>query len=139
MPCRGVYFALSEAERDAVLAAENDDVLAEILEDIEERWDQDWLQETDKAWDAIHRCLTDGTLQGREPRERALCVLGGRDLYEGDEYLAIYISPEQVADVARAIAGIDHAFYKSRERCVAECPLRRVQRAGLPNALHELG
>ena len=34
-----------------------------VIEEIEDRWDRDWLVETDKAWDAIHRCLTGGTLE----------------------------------------------------------------------------
>jgi len=34
-----------------------------IQEKIERPWDQEPLLETDKAWDAIHRCLTDGSLE----------------------------------------------------------------------------
>ena len=33
-----------------------------VQEEIEEPWDEEWLLEMDKAWDAIHRCLTDGRL-----------------------------------------------------------------------------
>jgi hypothetical protein len=83
MACRGVHFALSAGEQQRLLAAAGDDdaVLSVILEDIEQRWDNDWLQETDKAWDAIHRCLTDGTLSFESISPFHKCILGGRQLY----------------------------------------------------------
>jgi Domain of unknown function (DUF1877) len=74
MAGRGVHFALT-AEEEARLVDEpdgDDDHLIDVLGEIEERWDRDWLVETDKAWDAIHRCLTDGTLNyGHDPLEKS--------------------------------------------------------------------
>jgi len=50
MACRGVFFALTAKDVKRLLAAESDDDVLEIVEEeIEERWDEDWLQETDKA------------------------------------------------------------------------------------------
>jgi hypothetical protein len=59
----GVHFALVEKDARRMQRARGNDALQEVLEEIEERWDRRWLQETDKAWDAIHRCLTDGYLR----------------------------------------------------------------------------
>ena len=68
--CRGVYFALTQDEEQRLLQCGDDDsVLSLIQEDIEARWDADHLLELDKAWDAIHRCLTDGELNHMESRE----------------------------------------------------------------------
>jgi hypothetical protein len=54
------------------------DAVGEIIEEIEESWDDDGLKvDTDKAWDAIRRRLTDGTLDpdsGEYPLSHA--VLG---------------------------------------------------------------
>ena len=57
MACRGVHFALTVEEREQLLALveTQGDVIGFIQEDIEEQWDTEWLCETDKAWDAIHR------------------------------------------------------------------------------------
>ena len=57
------------------------------------------------AWDAIHRSLTDGLL-GYDNGEYPLnvVILGGRQLYEGAEYIASLITPGQVRDAAGALA-----------------------------------
>ncbi len=62
MACRGVHFALSSEEqlKMAELTKSQGNVVEYIQEEIEDRWDREWLCATDKAWDAIHRCLTDG-------------------------------------------------------------------------------
>jgi hypothetical protein len=66
MACRGVFFALSSAEKGHLLALDSDEKRMDyIKEEIEEAWDEAHLLQTDKAWDAIHRCLTDGTLTVR--------------------------------------------------------------------------
>src|SRR5688572_24543107 len=121
MTARGVHFALDTSDARRVLdAAGDDEALAEIFEDIEERDDEDWLVETDKAWDAIHRCLTDGTLTGETPRALALCIAGGRQLYEGEDYFAAYVSPEEVAQVDAALRDIDEAWMRSRYDTLAD-------------------
>ena len=116
MACRGVHFAIAESEATRLLSADNDLGVLEIIQDeIEERWDEDWLYQTDKAWDAIHRCLTDGTPAGGAgayPLSHA--ILGGRQLHEGDDYIVSLVTPEQAADVARALEGIDEAWLRDK-------------------------
>src|SRR5437660_8646942 len=102
MTCRGEMFAISDLEGLRLFDAKDDQV-REVVEDIDDKWDEQWLCQLDKSWDAIHRCLSDGTLylsRGRYPLNHA--VLGGRGLHKGDDYIVCYVAPNQVADVARA-------------------------------------
>lgn len=116
MPCRGVHFALSDDDRANLLGAVGDDdaLLYVIQEEIEEQWDRDWLCETDKAWDAIHRCLTDGTLADDDATPLHWCVLNGTQLYGGDDYIVSLVEPNRVPAVAGAVAKIDRDALRSR-------------------------
>lgn len=100
-----------------MLAADVDggsETIGELLEEIEESWDDGRLKvDTDKAWDAIHRCLTDGTLDpdgGGYPLSHA--VLGGRHLH--DDYYVVYVSAAQVRDVADALRDVDRRWLRRR-------------------------
>ena len=42
--------------------------------------------ELDKSWDAIHRCLTDGTLKPGQP-PLSLAILGGQRLDDGRDFI----------------------------------------------------
>jgi hypothetical protein len=115
---RGVHFALTEEQALRLMDApdaDNDTLLA-FVEELEEGpddqgWDPVWTQETDKAWDAIHRCLTDGKLKwGRSPYHD--CILGRHNLYEGDEYLMSFLEPDEVKEVAAAIQDIDRDEFR---------------------------
>jgi hypothetical protein len=115
MACRGVYFALSNDEAQKLLNAKGDAaVLAVIQEDIEERWDEEWLQMTDKSWEGMHRCLGDGTLccKGNSILEK--CVLGGRQLHKGNRYIVSFLSPEEVIEVSKALEPIDKSWIRQR-------------------------
>jgi hypothetical protein len=65
MGVRGVHFALTAEESSRLMETPymDDEKIMAFVQEIESRWDREWLQETDKAWDAIHRCLTDGKLE----------------------------------------------------------------------------
>ena len=119
MACRGVLFAITEEDVKhllaARLAAEPNEAVLEVLEEIEERWEEDWLMETDKSWDAMHRCLTDGKLEfdnGNYPLNH--CILGGTQLYDGDDYIISLKTPNQVADIAAALKPIGEADLRQR-------------------------
>lgn len=104
MSTTGVHFALNPEQATELLAAKDDETLLNFLEQTEEAWDEEWLLKTDHAWDAIHRFLTDGQL-GSENGEypNRLAVIGGRQLYTGDDYLVTFISPKEVEDVAASL------------------------------------
>jgi hypothetical protein len=70
LSCLGVHFALDAADQQRILGAASDDALLVVIqEDIEQRLGNDEFSfQTDEAWDAIHRCLTNGKLE-YGPRE----------------------------------------------------------------------
>lgn len=115
MSARGVHFAVTSAQEKHLLAAKSDRKLMALVEEIEEAWEGPFLVETDKAWDAIHRCLTDGTLlyvSGEYPLNH--CICGGRQLFRGRDYTVSYVSAPQVKDVALALARITRAWMRRR-------------------------
>lgn len=114
MACRGVHFALRADEAARLLAARDDEALVEVLqEEIEERWDAEWLCETDKAWDAIHRCVGDGSLVA-DGSMLGKCVLGGRQLHRGDDYVISYVTPAEVAAIAVELEFVDRPWLRQR-------------------------
>ena len=114
MACRGVYFALSPEDEVKLLDCKSDDDLIELIqEDIEERWDTDWLAEVDKAWDAIHRCLGDGSLDVTDD-PLSKFVLGGRQLTGEDNYTVSYLAAAEVREVAAASAAISESWMHGR-------------------------
>jgi len=114
MSGRGVYFAINEDTYKELLSAQNDNELISIVQEkIEERWDKEWLLETDKAWDAIHRCLTDGKLEwenGEFPLNTV--VIGGKNLYKGDDYILMVIPKENTSLIAKALSNISKDILK---------------------------
>jgi hypothetical protein len=56
MSARGVHFAVPLAQGRALVAAKSDRELMSSIEQIEDSWDKPFVVESDKAWDAIHRC-----------------------------------------------------------------------------------
>jgi hypothetical protein len=113
---RGVHFALSDSDLIKLLRARSNDELLEVIQnEIEERWDERWLYQTDKAWDAIHRCLTDGKIgfdNGEYPWK--VCILGGRQLYSGNDYIISLKTPKQVSDLAESLASITQEAFRQR-------------------------
>ncbi len=116
MACRGVLFAITEEEKQRLLGAKSDaDVLNIVVDDIEENWDEEHLEQVDKAWDAMHRCLSDGTLAwngGSEPLN--LCIIGGKSLHKGADYIVTLKEPEQVDRIAVALPTITKAWMRER-------------------------
>ena len=133
---RGVYFALTADERQAIESQTEDAARIDALQDVERRWDEAHLQETDKAWDAIHACLTECSYEDFEDDEAIfqadhgtyplkLCVLGGKRLLSDDEwYVMRLIEPAEVVDIARALDGIEHDWMHAQYRrcCLGEEP-----------------
>ena len=112
----GVHFALSTQDEARLLAAAgDDDAVIGIVEQIEEGSFPGPHCDSDKAWDALHRCLTDGKLEyanGTYPLRAA--VLGGRQLVEDAEYTVSYVSAGQVRDVAEALSVIEEDWLRRR-------------------------
>jgi Domain of unknown function (DUF1877) len=116
MACRGVLFALTQSQDEALAATRGDAEVRAFVHDVERQWDGDWLCQVDKAWDAMHRCLGDGTLwlgrRGGGPLE--LAVLGGGQHYEGTEYIVAHVLADQVPAVAEALVGVEESWLRER-------------------------
>jgi len=113
--CRGVLFAIPTSTEQELLAAASDDEVIDIIDTLESEWEDENLCETDKSWDAMHRALSDGSLDlegGEYPLNRA--ILGGRQLYQGDDNFVVFVGAPEVVDVARALATIDEAAFRER-------------------------
>jgi len=101
--CRGVHFSLDADQVAGLRAIAADERVEYIQETFEEKlWSADAsrAEETDKAWDAIHRSLTDGSLDwdnGSFPLNHV--ILGGEAICEG-EYIVRLKAPEQVEVIA---------------------------------------
>jgi hypothetical protein len=114
MGCRGVHYALTDAEAWRFQTAETNAALIDAFEEIESRRAAKWLQETDSAWDAIHRCLTNGTLErGTTPLHRV--IFGDKNLLTAPASGHIsLIDPDAVKETAAAIHWIDEEWMRDR-------------------------
>jgi len=115
MASRGVHFALTNSQTQAVLAAQNDVELMLGIEEIEDQWNEEYLAQSDKAWNAIHCCLTDGSLlyeSGQYPLNH--CICGGQQLYSEEDYTVSFVSAVQVKDVATALSQINQHWMQER-------------------------
>jgi hypothetical protein len=102
MTARGVHLALTDDDKDRLLACQNDQQRLEFIGEIEEHlWDAapERLAETDKAWDAIHRALNNGTwLAGNYPASHV--VLGGQRFIDDEDYYISLKTPQETGDIA---------------------------------------
>jgi hypothetical protein len=112
---RGVHFALSDIDERRLLDCSEQDRVQLISEDIEERHfasATEWLCQTDKAWDAIHRAFNNGNLDCDYKSPLHGVILGGKALYFGDNYIISYKNNEQVKEIAPALAEMDECSFK---------------------------
>ena len=121
MACRGVLFALEKSDVDTLLAFENENDRVEhvsnVIEERELAEDSPWAAETDKAWDAIHRCFNQGSLDlgsGEYPFNHV--ILEGTQLVTSGDYYISLKTPEQVRDIAARIDEITEEDFKRRYR-----------------------
>lgn len=118
MSCLGTHFAVTAdvaARLNQNLPHTNADVL-DFIEYLENQYaalrSEGWVKSTEKAWDGIHRSLTDGKLEtGSTPAH--WCILGADERLwvrreDGElEWIVNFLEPKQVRQVADAIRGIE--------------------------------
>jgi hypothetical protein len=117
MACLGVHFVLTDVDVATLRDLETDDARVGYVGDVIERRELNGpgAAESDKAWDAMHRALSGGELSlegGEYPLNHV--VLGGEMLYDGEDYLMSLKTPAQVADIARALGGLDERGFRRR-------------------------
>jgi hypothetical protein len=113
----GVHFSLTDAEVGELQSRTSDgdrlEYVQEVLEeDLSASRDQDAVP-TDKAWDAIHRSLTDGTLRGGTGQVLEVVILGGRSLYSGDDYIMVLKDPDAVRVAVPLLAAITKPSFRA--------------------------
>jgi hypothetical protein len=136
MTCRGVHFSLDQATVDRLLACASDDErLRFIQEEIEAKYflrHKDLLAETDKAWEWIHRAVTDGTFGwDRDPYPLSHLIMAGQNLYSGDDYIVSLKTPQQVADVAVALTSITESTFRDGFAQIDEFDLEHTREEDL--------
>jgi hypothetical protein len=116
MAFRGVLFALTGSQEAALVASRHDDEVLRFVDELETAWDWDWLCEVDQAWDAMHRCLSDGSLAlgRRTGRPLELVVLGGGHHHEGEDYVVARVDSAAVVEVAAALDEVDREWLRGR-------------------------
>jgi len=116
MACRGVLFAITDHKISKLEAAQGDDEVMNVVQmEIEQPWDETWLYQLDKAWDAIHRCVTDGRIgftNGEFPI--GLCILGGSQLHRGENHIVALKTPREATEIALALRNFDRARFRER-------------------------
>ena len=117
MGCLGTLFALEE-NKVIALKSESDDrarlsYVQEVIESTFYVSHENWLVELDKAWDAIHRTLTDGKLgwhNGSFPFSHA--ILGGEKFYQLDDYIVTLKTPAEVKEIAKTLLAVEEHRFK---------------------------
>ena len=119
MGCLGVHIALTPDEvqhlRDLPSEQARLDYVIEDLQDSYFSDHEEYLAESDKAWDAMHRALSDGELSwdgGKYPLNHV--VLAGELLYTDSNYIMSLKTPEQVRDIAAALPDISESEFRRR-------------------------
>ena len=108
---RGFHIALSREHAKRLFAIKDDASLLQFLEELKnlpEMKKSGRILDSGSAWDAIHRCLTEGELDpaaGEFPLNHA--VLGGKQLHRGAESTAVLIRPDMTRFITDALEELD--------------------------------
>lgn len=125
MPCRGVHFALTDADVQSLRAIDEKKRWEHLVNVIEEDYFsnyQEYLAQSDKSWDAMHRALAGGQMKwdGSEyPLDHV--VFGGEFIAPESDYIMSLKSPEQVRDIAAALSAITEAEFRRRYDSINSC------------------
>ncbi len=112
----GMHFAIPYEQAMKLLQCKTDEDLVEMVEEeVEEVSTEENSFQTDKSWDAIHRCLSNGTLDMRQgTRPLNLAILGGNILNKEPEYLVALLTPTEVKQVAEALSQVTEDWMKKK-------------------------
>jgi len=143
MVALGIHMALTDAEVAHLLGLSSDEEKYMYLNELDEHYDQRYVQDTEHAWDPIHRCLgdfppnteyfyapTSDKASYALPEDHGSpplkwCILGGKRVSEDDRFAFIrLIEPQQVEALAEAMAGLDEAWLRDKyfEHCRGAWP-----------------
>jgi hypothetical protein len=118
MACRGMLYAITPAEAQVIRGAVgDDDALSGSVHCLYSgrRESEGFQSPLDKAWYAMHLCLTDGDGSfGNAVAPREMCIMGRPNLHEGDGYIICLVPAKIVPDVAIALAEISEGWMSAQ-------------------------
>jgi hypothetical protein len=115
---RGYHIALTREHAKRVFNQQDDESLRAFLQELitsPEMNKSGRVLDTGTAWNAIHRCLTDGELDpggGDFPLNHT--VLGGKQLHKGDDYAATLIRPDITTFVSEALNELRETEFREK-------------------------
>jgi len=113
MSGNGILISLNEKNQDKLSSAQSDEEVINTILELEEEVDNDSIFELDKAWNILHRSLTDGRLEydnGEYPLN--MCIMNGFQIHEGDESVVSVVPQDKVPDIAAALENITYDKFK---------------------------
>ncbi|MTD93026.1 DUF1877 family protein [Hyphomicrobium sp. xq] len=130
MVARGVHFALTAEDERRLLACPAGQRPDFIRNDIEEFYFAhagEWLCETDKAWDAIHRSFGASELHYEYRSPLHGVILGGEPLYFRRDYIISLKKSGCVGEIAGALGAVGEQEFRARyfgiDPMKYDCPL----------------
>lgn len=114
----GYLIALSRDNAKRVFGQPDDAGLAGLLDELRkspELKKKGHVLDLAKAWDAIHRLLTEGTLDptgGDAPLN--MTILGGKSIHKGTDFAAVVVRPDMTPFVAEALAEITEEEFRKK-------------------------
>lgn len=114
----GYLIALSRDNAKRVFAQGDDAGLISLLDELKkspELKKKGHVLDMAKAWDAIHRLLTEGTLEpngGDFPLNTA--ILGGKPIHKGTDFAAVVVRPDMTPFVAEALAEVTQEDFQKK-------------------------
>ncbi len=114
----GVLFSISQQEVDKLRSLETDEARIAYIAELDEHYfekDEERLATIEESWDAMQRTLSNGTLDaGSGSFPLSHIVVGGEQLFAGDEYLISLKTPEQVKEIASAMRNMKWGAFRQR-------------------------
>jgi len=110
-----MHIALTAEQEQDVWTHFYEQTILDLVETLRADDGEEYRQRTDKAWDPIHRCLSDGTLgwdAGRWPLRGA--ILGSESLYFGGDYVVMLLERHEVVEVAGAPDAVTPDWFRGR-------------------------
>ncbi len=120
----GFLIVLDRDHAKRLFGIKTDDAVREFVDSLTESAelrDTGSVLELGTDWDAIHRCLTDGTLQpdaGEYPLNH--CILGGRPMYRGDDRIVSLKRPDVCQHIVEALKNMESEPFINRFRKLDE-------------------
>lgn len=111
MSTAGFHLALPRDAAKQLFGCKTDEALREFVETYvrcDSHRSDGLVLETGSVWQDIHRLFSDGTLNpaaGEFPLNH--CILGGRQLHQGEQFVVALVRPDMTAHVAEAIEQLD--------------------------------